>query len=93
MIDKKTVEHVASLARIKLTDEEIAKFSEDLSGILDAFSSLNEVDIEDVKPSFHAIEMKNVVREDKKEGCLTQEEALANAEQKEDKMFKGPRAV
>jgi aspartyl-tRNA(Asn)/glutamyl-tRNA(Gln) amidotransferase subunit C len=93
MIDKKTVEHVASLARIDLTEEEIEKFSKDISGILDAFSSLDEVDTENVKPSFHPIEMKNVMREDEEEKCLSQEEALSNAEQKEDGFFKGPRAV
>lgn len=93
MIDKKTVEHVASLARIYLTEEEIEKFSKDISGILDAFSSLNEVDTQNIKPSFHPIEMKNVMRDDKEEECLSQEEALSNAEQKEDGFFKGPRAV
>jgi len=93
MIDKKTVEHVASLARIYLTEEEIEKFSKDFKDILDAFSSLDRVDTENVKPSFHPIEMKNVMREDKEEKCLSQEEALSNAEQKEDGFFKGPRAV
>lgn len=93
MIDKKTVEHVATLARVDLTEEEKEKFTKDLSGILEAFTSLKEVDTKNVKPSFHPIEMKNVMREDKKEECLTQEEALVNAEQKEDGLFKGPRAV
>jgi aspartyl-tRNA(Asn)/glutamyl-tRNA(Gln) amidotransferase subunit C len=93
MIDRKTVEHVARLARIKLTDEEIDKFSKEFSDILDAFSSLNEVETSDIKPSFHPIEIKNVVREDMAESSLSQDEALSNTEQKEDKMFKGPRAV
>ena len=93
MIDKKTVEHVAKLSRINLTEEEIEKFAKDFKDILDTFSSLNEVDTESVKPSFHPIEIKNVMREDEEEECLTQAEALANAEQKEDGFFKGPRAV
>jgi len=93
MIDKKTVEHVAKLARIDLTENEIEKFAKDISGILDAFSSLDEVDTQNIKPSFHPIEMKNVMREDKEEESLTQKEALTNAEQKEDEFFKGPRAV
>jgi len=93
MIDKKTVEHVASLARIDLTEEEIEKFSEQFSEILDAFLTLKEVGTERIEPSFHSIEIKNVVREDSVEKSLNQEEALSNAEQKEDKFFKGPRAV
>lgn len=93
MIDRKTVEHVAKLARLKLTDEEIDKFSKEFSDILDTFSSLNEVETSEVKPSFHPVEIKNVVRDDVAEECLSQEEALSNTEQKEDKMFKGPRAV
>jgi len=93
MIDKETVKHVATLARLNLTEEELEKFAKDFEGILEAFSSLDEVDTKDVKPSFHPIEMKNVMREDEKEESLTQEEALANSEHKEDGMFKGPRAV
>jgi aspartyl-tRNA(Asn)/glutamyl-tRNA(Gln) amidotransferase subunit C len=93
MIDRQTVEHVAKLARVDLTDKEIEKFSEEFSDILDLFSSLKDVDTDGVEPSFHPIELKNSVREDEPEKCLTQEEALANAEQKEDGFFKGPRSV
>ena len=76
-----------------LTEEEIERFSKEFPDILDAFSSLKEVETKNVEPSFHPIELKNVMREDAIEECLTQEEALSNAEQKEDKHFKGPRAV
>jgi len=93
MIDKETVKHVATLARLNLTDEELERFAKDFEGILEAFSSLDEVDTKNVEPSFHPIEMKNVMRDDEKEECLTQEEALANTEQKENGLFKGPRAV
>jgi aspartyl-tRNA(Asn)/glutamyl-tRNA(Gln) amidotransferase subunit C len=93
MIDKKTVEHVAKLARVDLTEKEIEKFANQFSEILDLFSSLKDVDTENVEPSFHPIELKNAVREDKPEACLKQEEALSNAEQKEDGFFKGPRSV
>ena len=93
MIDKKTVEHVAKLSRLSLDEKEIEKFSEELSVVLDSFSILSEVDTKEVKPSFHPMEIKNAVREDIPEECLTPEEALANAEQKEDNFFKGPRSV
>ena len=93
MIDKKTVEHVAKLARVDLTEEEIENFSKQFSDILDLFSSLKDVNTDDVEPSFHPIELENAVRDDKPEACLTQKEALKNAEQKEDGFFKGPRSV
>ena len=93
MIDKKTVEHVASLARISLKEEEKKMLAKELSAILNAFSIIKQVNTEKVKPAFQPIELKNVVREDKIEKCLSQKEALSNADQKEEKLFKGPRIV
>ena len=92
-VDKELIEHVAELARLKLTNEEIEKFLPQLKEILDAFSKLDEIDVKDVKPSFQPIDLKNVMREDKAEQCLTQEEALSLTEHKKDGYFKGPRAV
>lgn len=92
-VDKELIEHVAELARLKLTNEEIEKFLPQLKEILDAFSKLDEIDVKDVKPSFQPIDLKNVMREDKVEKCLTQEEALSLTEHKKDGYFKGPRAV
>lgn len=93
MIDKETVKRVSKVARLELSDEETEKFSEDLGSILSAFKSLNEVNTDGIEPSFHPFEIKNVFREDKVEPSLKQEDALKNAEQKEGKLFKGPRAV
>lgn len=92
MIDRKTVEHVAKLARLRLTEQEIEKFTKELSAILDAFSTLQKISA-DASPSFQPIPLKNVAREDKEEQSLSQDEALANAEHKEEKYFKGPRIV
>ncbi|MDO8740695.1 MAG: Asp-tRNA(Asn)/Glu-tRNA(Gln) amidotransferase subunit GatC [Candidatus Woesearchaeota archaeon] len=92
-VDKELIEHVAELARLKLTNEEIDKFLPQLKEILDAFSKLDEIDVTDTKPSFQPIDLKNVMREDKVEKCLTQEEALSLTEHKKDGYFKGPRAV
>jgi aspartyl-tRNA(Asn)/glutamyl-tRNA(Gln) amidotransferase subunit C len=91
-VDKELVEHVASLARLKLTDAEIEEFTPQLKEILDMFSELGKVDT-DGKPSFQPIELKNALREDKIEKCLTQEEALSNSQNTKDGYFKGPRAV
>lgn len=92
-VDRKLIEHVADIARLKLTEAEIKKFLPELKEILNAFSKLDEVNTGNVRPSFHPVEIKNVMREDKAEGCLTQEEALSNTPHKKDGYFKGPRAV
>jgi aspartyl-tRNA(Asn)/glutamyl-tRNA(Gln) amidotransferase subunit C len=92
MIDRETVKHVAKISRINLTEEEIGKMSVELSDIADAFSLLKEVDTEKIKPSFHPIEIRDIVREDVPEESLTQEQALSNSGQKDGKFFRGPRS-
>ncbi|MBI4009753.1 MAG: Asp-tRNA(Asn)/Glu-tRNA(Gln) amidotransferase subunit GatC [Candidatus Aenigmarchaeota archaeon] len=90
-IDKELVKRVADNSRLKLTDEEIAKFTKQLSDILSTFKKLDEVNTKDVKPSFHPQEMKNVLRDDKAEEW--EWEPLANTKHKENKYFKGPKIV
>ncbi len=92
-IDRKLLEHVAEVARLKLTEEEIKKFLPQLKEALDFFSKLQEVNTDNVKPSFRPVELKNVMREDKEKECLSQDEALSLTEHKKDGYFKGPRAV
>jgi len=92
-INKDLIKRVAANARLKLTDEEISKFVPELKEILEHFSKLNKLDTEDVKPSFHPIELKNVMREDKARPSLAPEEALSNTKHKKDNYFKGPRAL
>ena len=92
-VDKELIKHVAETARLKLTDKEIEKFLPQLKEALEYFSKLNEVKTDNVKPSFQPVEIKNALREDKEEKCLSQEEALSLTEHKKDGYFKGPRAV
>jgi len=92
-IGMEIIEHVAELARLKLTKQEIKKFSEQLKEVLEAFSKLDEVDTKNVKELIQPIDLKNVMRDDKEEKCLSQEEALSQTELKKDGYFKGPRAV
>ncbi|HDZ85373.1 MAG TPA: Asp-tRNA(Asn)/Glu-tRNA(Gln) amidotransferase subunit GatC [Candidatus Moranbacteria bacterium] len=66
MISKDEVKHIAALARIGLSDEEIEKYQKDLSTVLDWVEQLKEVDVENVEPVSHIIGMENVVRDDKK---------------------------
>jgi len=92
-IDEKLIRHVAELARIKLTDKEVEKFTPQLNEVLEGFRKLEEVNTDDVEPSFHPIAVKNHMREDKEEECLTQEEALSCTKHKKDGYFIGPKAV
>ena len=92
-VDRKLLEHVAEVARINLNVEEIKKFLPQLKEALEFFSKLKEINTDNVKPSFHPVEVKNTMREDKEEECLSQDDALSLTEHKKDGYFKGPRAV
>lgn len=92
-IDRKLLEHVAEVARIRLNEEEIKKFLPQLKEALEFFSKLKEINTDNVKPSFQPVEIKNVVRDDEEERCLSQDDALSLTEHKKDGYFKGPRAV
>lgn len=92
-INKNLLEHVADVARLKLNENEIKKFLPQLKEAMEFFSKLNEVNTDDVMPSFQPVELKNAMREDKEKECLSQDDALSLAEHKKDGYFKGPRAV
>lgn len=78
-LDGKTVKHVADLAKLGLTDQEVLKFQSQLSGILDLVNRLSEIDTNGVEPTSQVTGLENVFREDETECSFTQEEALANA--------------
>jgi aspartyl-tRNA(Asn)/glutamyl-tRNA(Gln) amidotransferase subunit C len=78
------VRHIALLARVGLTDEDVAKFQVQLSSILDHFEALRALDTEGVPPTSHPLPLENVMRDDEARPSLTQEEALANAPAAED---------
>ncbi len=92
-INRELIKHVSSLARLKLTDKELEKFVPELKEIINTFSQLNEVNVENVEPSFQPVELKNSLRDDIVEKSFTNEEALSNAEHKKEGYFKGPSAI
>ena len=92
-VDRKLLEHVAEVARLKLNEEEIKKFLPQLKEALEFFSKLNEINTDNVKPSFQPVELRNAMREDKEKECLSQDDALSLTEHKKDGYFKGPRAI
>ncbi|MFW6269164.1 MAG: Asp-tRNA(Asn)/Glu-tRNA(Gln) amidotransferase subunit GatC [Bacillota bacterium] len=93
MITKKEVKHIAELAHLKLTEEEVETFTRQLGDILDYFEKLDELDTEDVVPTAYTIPMKNVMREDKVEPSLNQGEVLQNAPEKKQGQFRVPPIV
>lgn len=90
MVDVEEVKSVAENARIKVTDEEAEEFTEDFQEILGMFETLDQVDTEDVEPSFHPVETESKTRKDSKEETLEREETFQNTENEEDGHFKGP---
>ncbi len=81
------VEKIAHLARLDLTEAEIAQFQEQLSAILDYAEKLNELDLEGVPPTAHAISRQNVFRKDKAEPALPLEAVLHNAPKQANNQF------
>lgn len=64
MIDREQVLHVARLARLRLSEEEIPRMSSELSKVLDHIEKISELDLEGVAPTSHVIELENVLRAD-----------------------------
>jgi aspartyl-tRNA(Asn)/glutamyl-tRNA(Gln) amidotransferase subunit C len=89
-ITVKDVQHVAKLARLQLSPEEEATFTEQMNAILQYAEKLNELDTENVKPTTHVLQVSNVMRDDVVKDSLSQEEALLNAPDEEDGQFKVP---
>lgn len=81
------VKHIAKLAYLKLTDQEMTKFQKQLASILDFVSALSAVDTKDVIPTSQVTGLENVFREDEVKKSLSQSEALANAKRKHNGYF------
>lgn len=92
-IDKTLIEHVATVSRLNLTEQEIKEFLPQLKEILDAFSEIQKVDTTGIKPSYHAVPLKNSLREDIVGKCLDNKTALKNSPNIKDGYFKGPKVV
>jgi len=82
------VRHNARLARVGLSDDEVSRFQNQLSQILDYFERLQEVDTENIPPTAHTLSMHNVMRDDEPHPSIDKEEVLANAPQREDDLFR-----
>ena len=84
------VQKVAHLSRLKLTDEEVARFGRQLGDVLTYVELLNTVDTTGVEPMAHAVALANVFAEDQPRNSLDREDALANAPKRDDECYRVP---
>ena len=89
-ISRAEVVHVARLARLALTDEELDRFAGQLDAILEAVGKVSELDLSGVEPTLHPLELSNVWAEDAPQPSLPVEDALANAPEVEDDAIRAP---
>jgi aspartyl-tRNA(Asn)/glutamyl-tRNA(Gln) amidotransferase subunit C len=93
VLTKETVQHIAKLGRLKLTDAEVASFSTQLSAILDSFNEIAKVDTAGVEPLVTPSDIVIQWRDDKVESQGSSEEFLQNAPEKSGRLFKVPPVV
>jgi aspartyl-tRNA(Asn)/glutamyl-tRNA(Gln) amidotransferase subunit C len=91
MITKEDVEHIGWLARIDINEQETVEYMVKLNSALGYFGQLDELQTEDVVPTYHVAEIYNVFREDVMEESLPQEVVLANTEHQQDGTFRVPK--
>ena len=89
-ITRDDVLHVAALARLELTEDEISRLEVQLNDILEAVGKVSELDLSDVPPTSHPLDVVNVWGADEPRACLSAEEALANAPERDGDFFKVP---
>jgi aspartyl-tRNA(Asn)/glutamyl-tRNA(Gln) amidotransferase subunit C len=89
-ISRDEVLHVARLARLELTDEEVERFREQLNAILEAVGKVAELDLADVEPTAHPLDLVNVWARDQPRPSLPVDEALANAPDRDGALFRVP---
>ncbi len=92
-LGREEVAHVAALARLSLTDEELDLFTEQLSRVIDHARDVASLDVEGVPPTSHPLPVRNVLRDDEPRPGLDRDEVLAAAPAVEDQRFKVPRIV
>ena len=93
MISRQDVEDVARLSRLALTDAELERMREQLSGILAYIDKLRALDTASVEPTSHAVPLVNVMRDDETRPCLSQDEALANAPERSGEYARVPKII
>jgi aspartyl-tRNA(Asn)/glutamyl-tRNA(Gln) amidotransferase subunit C len=92
-LSREDIAHVALLSRLHFTEEELARFTEQMNDILAHFEALQEADTGDIPATTHVVPMVNVLRDDVPRPSLVPDAALSNAPERVDDLFKVPRVV
>jgi len=90
VIDREQVLHVARLARLALTEEEVETMTRELSGILEHVDRIAELDLEQVEPTAHVIDLENVLRPDEPRPSWPREQMLEQAPDPAEGAFRVP---
>jgi aspartyl-tRNA(Asn)/glutamyl-tRNA(Gln) amidotransferase subunit C len=90
MIDREQVLHVARLARLELSEDEVARMTGELSAILEHIEKISALDLDGVPPTSHVVDVPNALRPDVPRPCLAREVVLADAPAVEDEGFSVP---
>jgi aspartyl-tRNA(Asn)/glutamyl-tRNA(Gln) amidotransferase subunit C len=89
-ISREEVLHVARLARLALTEDEVERLTVELDAILDAVGIVAELDLADVPPTSHPLDLMNVWDEDEPRASLSLDDVFANAPEREGDLFRVP---
>ena len=92
-ISKDEVKHIANLSKLNLTDEELEKYTNELSDIVDMANQLSSIDVEGVKPTAHILNIQNVFRADIQQPSYDRELILKNAPSKDAGCVSVPKVV
>jgi aspartyl-tRNA(Asn)/glutamyl-tRNA(Gln) amidotransferase subunit C len=92
-LTREDVAHVAALARLQLTDEELDLYTGQLAQVLDHAADVASLDLQGVSPTAHAMAVTNVLRTDEPHACLDRDEVLGQAPSVEDHRFRVPRIL
>ena len=92
-VGKKEVGRIAKLARLKVSEEEAATYSAQLSAILEYMGKLNELDTAGTEPTSHVLELKNVMRQDRVRPSLAADLILKNCPDRKDDFYRVPKII
>ena len=92
-VKKDDVKNIAKLSKLRLSEEEIEEFTEDMNQILDYVKKLDSLDTSNIEPLYHPLEGVNVFREDKLKESIDTETALKNAPKRTEEFFKVPKVI
>ncbi|MCS7097913.1 MAG: Asp-tRNA(Asn)/Glu-tRNA(Gln) amidotransferase subunit GatC [Candidatus Methanomethyliaceae archaeon] len=93
IVSREKLDRLAWLAKIELNENEKKEYLEQLNRILEAFKSIDELQLEDVEPTYHVIDIFNMLRDDSIKPSLSQQEALSKAKRTKDGFFIAPKIV